>query len=319
MKSLFFDCSAGIDEYAIFKVLAEYAKPKDEILPLLNETFKVVGTQTDINAWIDSCNVSDEVKNDMKAIAHSLQQAGIQLDPKSWVMLGSIVYLFRHIRFEQVLSSPVNVLSGTEAATARLLEGAKVKLSYEGKGCSYLAAALLKHFVDAYGDMPVLELEQSLSAETLNHQVVNAYVGELEESLFASELVCNLDDMTPEELANVEAILYDNGAYDVYLTNIHMKKNRPGQMLTCMCDSKDKEKFLELIFKNTTTLGVREYSSKRYVLDHKTEEKDTAFGKVHVKTAEGYGTQRSKFEFDDLASIAKKENLTIQEVKERLK
>ena len=319
MKTLYLDCSSGMDEYALLKILADYIQPKKEVLPILNETFKVVGSQDNIDTWIDSLNVSGFIKMDMHSIARSLKEVNITLEPKNWVLLGSIVYLFEEANFEQVLASTVGVLSGTEYTTAKLLEGAKIRLSYDGKGYSYLGAAILKHYVDEFGDMPTMMLERALDAETLGQVPVCGYVGELEETVSMSELVCNIDDMTPEELANVEALLYENGAYDVYITNIHMKKNRPGQMLTCMCASKERAKFVELIFQNTTTLGMREYTSKRYWLEPKVEEVDTPFGKIHAKVAKGFGTERYKYEFDELAEIARRENLPLTEIKKQLK
>lgn len=97
--------------------------------------------------------------------------------------------------------------------------------------------------------------------------VVRAFIGETaDEGDRIIELACNLDDMTPEELAFAMEELFSLGALDVYFTNIGMKKSRPGVKLTCMCREKQRERMLECIFKHTTTLGVREYACKRYEL-----------------------------------------------------
>jgi uncharacterized protein (DUF111 family) len=133
-----------------------------------------------------------------------------------------------------------------------------------------------------------------------------------------AELACNLDDMTPEELAYCEQLLYDAGALDVYTTRIDMKKGRPGIMLTCMCMQAQKETMLELLFQNTTTLGVREYVSQRYRLNTTNRTIETSYGTVHVKDAEGYGTKRTKPEYEDQAAIARRTNRPISEIRDEI-
>ena len=81
-----------------------------------------------------------------------------------------------------------------------------------------------------------------------------------------------------------------------------------------MCMESDKEKILATIFKHTTTLWVRETISNRYFLDRKIETIKTEFGDVRIKLAEGYGVKRSKYEYEDLAAIARKTGLSIDEI-----
>ena len=204
MKTMYLDCTNGVDEYALLKVLTEYLQNQFDVLPVLNRVFRVTDNHTDVAAWINDCEVDEVVKNDMRAVVHNLTAAGISVGPKNWVLIGSVCYLFRQLHMEQILASRIGVLPGTQYATAKLLEGAKIQLSYDGKGCSYLAAALLKQFVDDFGDMPGMRLEKVVHADTIDGREVEAYIGESEVSLFMNELVCNLDDMTPEELAYVE-------------------------------------------------------------------------------------------------------------------
>ena len=68
-----------------------------------------------------------------------------------------------------------------------------------------------------------------------------------------SELCCNIDDMTGEDIAFAVKVLLEEGALDVYTTPIYMKKNRPAIMLNCMCKNEDKDKILKLMFKHTST------------------------------------------------------------------
>ena len=132
------------------------------------------------------------------------------------------------------------------------------------------------------------------------------------------ELQCNLDDCTPENIAFAMERLFDEGALDVYTMPIGMKKNRSGILLTCMCKKEDKDKMLSLIFKHTTTLGVREYESKRYTLHREMVEKETPYGKVCVKKVTGYGVAREKAEYEDLAKIAREQGLSIEEIRKEL-
>ncbi len=128
------------------------------------------------------------------------------------------------------------------------------------------------------------------------------------------ELCCNIDDMTAEAIGFAMDTLLEAGAVDVYTQPIYMKKNRPATMLTVMCNEQDEEKMAELIFKHTTTIGVRKKLYERYVLDRRTEEVNTPYGTVRKKISEGYGIKKEKFEYDDIAKIAKENNLTYAEV-----
>ena len=97
-----------------------------------------------------------------------------------------------------------------------------------------------------------------------------------------------------------------------------MKKSRPGNLLCVMCMESNKEKILSTIFKHTTTLGVRENISNRYFLDRTIETVKTEFGDVRIKRAEGYGVKRAKYEYEDLAAIARKTGLSIEEITAKL-
>ena len=97
-----------------------------------------------------------------------------------------------------------------------------------------------------------------------------------------------------------------------------MKKNRPAVLLTCMCRPAQKHAMTKLIFKHTTTLGVREYLCARQTLERDTYILGTKHGDVRVKTAIGYGVKRQKPEYDDVAKIAREKNMSIAEVMEIL-
>lgn len=132
------------------------------------------------------------------------------------------------------------------------------------------------------------------------------------------EFECNIDDMTAEEIAFAAERLMEEGAKDVTLTPVQMKKGRPATLLTVMCadEEAEKERFVRLIFKYTTTIGIRELISERYILDRSEETVNTAYGSVRCKKVSGYGAERSKLEYEDLARIAREHGLSISEARE---
>ena len=133
------------------------------------------------------------------------------------------------------------------------------------------------------------------------------------------ELSFNVDDMTGEEIGFATQVLLGNNARDVYTIPLNMKKNRPGTMICVICDEKNKDDLVRLIFRHTTTLGIRQTIHERYVLKREVEEIDSEYGKIRIKKAEGYGVNRSKYEYDDLCEIARKNDLSIEEVKKGIK
>lgn len=133
------------------------------------------------------------------------------------------------------------------------------------------------------------------------------------------ELCCNIDDMTAEAIGYAMDTLLEAGAVDVYTQPIYMKKNRPATMLTVMCNEQDEEKMAELIFKHTTTIGIRKKLYERHVLDRRTEEVNTPYGTVRKKISEGYGVKKEKYEYDDIAKIAKENDLTFAQVLDIIK
>ena len=112
--------------------------------------------------------------------------------------------------------------------------------------------------------------------------------------------------------------LFEAGAIEVYTIPVVMKKSRQGNLLCVMCRERDKQKILETIFKHTTTLGVRENISNRYFLERSIETIKTEFGEIRIKKAEGYGVKRAKYEYEDLAAIARNTGLSIDEIVNRL-
>ena len=102
-------------------------------------------------------------------------------------------------------------------------------------------------------------------------------------------LECNLDDLTPELVGALLNQLLDAGALDVFLTPVQMKKQRPGILLTVLCRPEQRPAMLDLIFRESTTFGIREYPVGRTVLERRHEFVETPFGRVRVKIGRWQG------------------------------
>ena len=209
-------------------------------------------------------------------------------------------------------------------ATALLLAGVPIYGgAIQGELCTPTGAALLTHFVTKFGELPAMRLLKSgYGMGTKDFPAANcvrAMLGEqdapAEEIL---ELSCNLDDCTGEAIGFAMERLLDAGALDVYWTSVGMKKNRPGILLTCMCRPLDREKMVELLFRHTTTLGVRESAFRRYTLSRESKTIQTPDGDIRVKVSSGYGVTREKPEFDDLAKIARETGKSLSELQKNI-
>jgi len=206
-------------------------------------------------------------------------------------------------------------------ATAFLLENIpSYSGDLEGEYCTPTGAALLKFFADEFRQRPVMSVSNigygmgKKLCPVAN--CVRAFIGETEEAAKdVCELVCNLDDMTPEALAFAAEELMNAGALDVYTTPIVMKKGRSAFMLTCMCSVDVRDKMLGIIFRHTTTNGVREYSCRRYTLEKQSGTITSLFGSSRVKSASGFGVERQKLEYEDVARLAREKGMTLAEVR----
>jgi len=107
--------------------------------------------------------------------------------------------------------------------------------------------------------------------------------------------------------------LLNAGALDVWTSPVGMKKSRPGVLLSLLCPVNDADEFAALLFRYTSTLGVRETVVRRRMLERDFESLDTPYGAVKKKRASGFGTRRWKYEFEDLAAVARKENISLRE------
>jgi uncharacterized protein (TIGR00299 family) protein len=142
-------------------------------------------------------------------------------------------------------------------------------------------------------------------------------IGESESSLRTDALTLietNIDDMTPEIYGYLIDRLLAEGARDAYLTPLIMKKGRPGVMLSVLADPDLAQSATDLIFRETTTLGVRLRRVERQTVSRRIEVVETAFGPVNVKVANYGGRTRIAPEYEDCVRIASEQDIPILDV-----
>ena len=303
----------------------------------------------DIDRIIDGLDVSDRVKSDAKDVYALIADAesrvhGHPVSEIHYHEVGTmdavadvvgVCLLMEEIRADRVVASPIHVGSGhvkcmhgilpvPAPATALILTGVPTYGGQvKGELCTPTGAALLKHFVSEFGDRPVMAAKAvgygmgKKDFERAN--CLRAFLGESEgKRERITRLECNLDDMTGEEIGFAMERLFSAGARDVYTRAIGMKKGRPGTELNVICLPDDADALAGLMMKYTTTLGIRRQDMSRYVLDRKIETVSTPWGPVRVKTAEGMGVKKRKAEYDDLAELARRTGLSLEDIRREL-
>ncbi|MDR0416391.1 MAG: nickel pincer cofactor biosynthesis protein LarC, partial [Propionibacteriaceae bacterium] len=251
-----------------------------------------------------------------------------------------VCLLMERLAPDRVVASPVHVGRGftrcahgvlpvPAPATAELLRGLPTWAGpIEGELCTPTGAALLKHFATAFGPQPAMTV--SRIGYGLGHRdfdrpnCLRAFWGDQPEDSPAravgatadrvAELRCNLDDMAGEAVAYACDLLRQAGARDVFLTPVMMKKGRPGQLLTCLCDLADADRLTRLMLAHTTTFGVRRSDCQRTILERQTTVRATPYGDIRVKTGQGWGVAKAKAEHDDVAAAATRHGLPLAAV-----
>lgn len=300
----------------------------------------------DIEHIVHGLNVPTMVKLDIIAVYKLIAEAeshahGKPVDQIHFHEVGTmdavadvtaVCMLMHELDPDEVVVSPVHVGSGQvkcahgilpvpAPATAYILRGVPIYGGkIRGELCTPTGAALLKYYADRFGDMPVMKVEAigygagKKDFEAAN--VVRAMIGDTEgKKDIILELSCNVDDMTAEDISYAVNKLFEMGAREVFTVPVGMKKSRPGTLISVICTHDTKEAMVSTLFKYTTTLGIREVKTDRYVLDRRIETVDTPLGKVRRKVSSGYGVTRTKYEHDDLSRIADEKGMSIDEVR----
>ena len=300
----------------------------------------------DIERIAASLPVSEKVRSDILAVYRLIAEAeshahGMPVEQIHFHEVGTmdavadiaaVCLLMERIAPDEVVVSPVHVGSGKvrcahgilpvpAPATAYILRDAPIYGgSISGELCTPTGAALLKHFAARFGSMPPMKaVAVGYGMGMKDFPVANCvrvFLGETEcRAGTMIQLECNVDDMTAEAIGFASEMLFEGGAKDVFTVPIGMKKSRPGTLICVICAERDRDEIVRLIFRHTTTIGVRETALRRYVLDRRVETAETPDGTVRRKVSEGYGVTRVKYEFDDLARIAREKGISLEEAR----
>lgn len=298
----------------------------------------------DIRGILERLPVSQKVRSDAVAVYELIAQAesrahGRPVEEIHFHEVGTmdaiadvtaVCMLIEELSPDRILASPIHVGSGQvrcahgilpvpAPATAHILQGVPIYGgTVRGELCTPTGAALLKHFVSSFGPSPVMRVEKigygmgKKEFEAAN--CVRALLGESDDQKGqVLELSCNVDDMTGEAVGFATRQLLEAGALDVYTVPIGMKKSRPGLLIRVMCPEEDREKMVQLIFRYTTTIGIREVKTRRYTLERSVTELETPYGTVRRKDSSGYGVIRSKYEYEDLVRIGLEKEISVSQ------
>ena len=302
-------------------------------------------SRADIGEIVNALAVPENVRENILAVYDSIAAAessvhGVSVEEIHFHEVGSLdavadvtafCWMMDRLSPDRVTASPVHVGSGQiraahgilpvpAPATAVLLRGVPVYGgSIRGELCTPTGAALLKHYVNQFGEMPVFAPEKigygMGKKDFPAANCVRAFLGSAAEAVEDMvSLSCNIDDMTPEDIGYACSVLREAGAPEVFTVGVNMKKDRPGVLLTVICRPDQRLEMARLMLRHTTTIGVRETSLRRYVLERRMETVDTPFGPVRKKVSSGYGILREKYEHDDLVRIARERGCSLGEI-----
>jgi uncharacterized protein (TIGR00299 family) protein len=240
---------------------------------------------------------------------------------------------------DEVICSPLNVGGGTvecahgtfpvpAPATVELLKGAPVYSSgIQAELVTPTGAAIVATLVNRFSSFPEIKIDKTgYGAGTRDFpghaNVLRITIGGALPQLAAktsqetiSVLEANLDDLNPQVFGYVMDRLLEAGALDVFGIPVQMKKNRPGTLLTILAKPEDADQLAQIVFSETTTLGVRRREEKRQVLARRWQNVSTRFGDVRIKIASLNGTVTSYApEYEDCRRIAVEHRVPLKAV-----
>jgi pyridinium-3,5-bisthiocarboxylic acid mononucleotide nickel chelatase len=210
-------------------------------------------------------------------------------------------------------------------ATAEIIKGMPVrKDGVNFEATTPTGAAILAVLGTEFKSLPRINIEKTAYGigQKQNPAVPNVlrvFIGETEEQgetgHDALRIECNIDDMNPEFFEYISEKLFAAGASDVFLSNIIMKKGRPGIMLNIICENDAAEKMKYILFTESTTLGIRTFPFRKDTLERKFGSVHTKFGEIRVKRSYHNGLEVSaKPEYEDCKRIAIEKDVPVKDV-----
>src|ERR1041384_634546 len=245
---------------------------------------------------------------------------------------------FDLLGIEQFISSPLRVGFGMTdmahgrfpippPAVAELLKGKPIYAGeIEGEFVTPTGAAIIVAVCDQFVSLPAIKIRATgYGAGTRNPKglpnALRVLVGESEGTYAAADerllrIETNIDDMSPQLFGHVMERAFELGARDCYFTPVQMKKNRPGVLLSILCSPNEREKFLQMLFAETTTIGARSYEVDRRALPRETVRVQTKFGAIDVKVVHSNGDVKAMPEFEQCRAVAQTAGVALREVQD---
>ncbi|MBI3752958.1 MAG: nickel pincer cofactor biosynthesis protein LarC [Deltaproteobacteria bacterium] len=312
-------------------------------------------TFTDIKNLIQKSKLSAKVKELSAAIFLNLAKAeakvhGCNVNDVHFHEVGAVDSIvdivgatigIERLGIEKIYASPLPLGSGwvetshgrmpvPAPATLEILKGVPVTSSpVAAELTTPTGAAIIKTLAQDFGDMPRMKIEKTgygIGSKDFQQipNILRIVTGEYSVGAHGRApmlmMETSIDDMNPQIYEYLMERLFKQGALDVFLTPIQMKKGRPAVLLNILCPEDKKDHVMDIIFKETTTLGIRTHFVARYCLERKTEEVLTPYGKVKVKVSQKEGNLINiQPEYADCKAIAEKKKMPLKEVMDAAK
>jgi pyridinium-3,5-bisthiocarboxylic acid mononucleotide nickel chelatase len=303
----------------------------------------------EIKAAIDRSSLSDAGKSrakrmigrlaDAEAAVHNVPVEKIHLhevgELDSIIDIVGAVFAMEWFAAQRVVVSPINVGSGIvktahgvypvpAPATVKLLGNAPVYgRDVNAELLTPTGALVLTDYASDFGPMPAMRVERvgygagDRDLEAMPN-VLRVVVGEGDgesAALRVAVIECEIDDMNPQIFGVLMDRLYAAGAIDVFYAPVQMKKNRPGTLVTILARPEQRRELMDLMFRESTTIGIRSMEMDRECLDRDTVDVTTELGSVRFKVAHRRGRVfNAQPEFDDVARLALEHGLPIKQV-----
>jgi len=242
----------------------------------------------------------------------------------------SVAFCIDELKVDKIYSSPASCGKGfvkcahgkipvPSPATLEILKNIPINFTeIPNELTTPTGATILKTLVTEFKKMPGLKiLKTGYGAGSRNLEipaVLRVLLAEIDESKDQFiELVTNIDDMNPEIYSYLFEKLFENDALDIWFDNIIMKKNRPGIKLSIICKADHQQKLKNIIFRETTTFGIREYPFSRTELNRKIFTVETEYGEINIKVGYLNGKMiKYSPEFEDCKKCAKENNVSLK-------
>ena len=300
---------------------------------------------SDINKIIDNSSLNDEVKKLAKQIFLRVAKAESKVHNKSleevhFHEVGAIdsiidivgtAILINKINPDKIISSTVNdgygfiecahgTMSVPVPATSEIFSSSNVKfrqIDINTELVTPTGAGIIAELATDFIPLPEIKVEKigwgAGSKDLKIPNVLKIYYGNIEDrkdDVFIMET--NIDDCNGEILGYTQELLLKNGALDVFFTPICMKKNRPGYKISVICKEEDKLKLQNIIFKETTSIGIRFRTEHRVVLKREIIEVETKYGKIKAKKVINNGEEYIYPEYEEIKKIAIEKDIPLK-------